>query len=36
MDVDALDLITVEDGLLTAKHTYMDWATALRQMGIES
>ena len=35
MDVDALDLITVEDGLLTAKHTYMDWATALRQMGIE-
>lgn len=34
MDLDALDLITVEDGLLTAKHTYMDWATALRQMGL--
>lgn len=35
IDVDALDLITVEEGLLTAKHTYMDWATALRQMGVE-
>lgn len=34
MDVDAIDLITVEDGLLTAKHTYVDWATALRQMGL--
>ena len=34
MEVDALDVITVEDGLLTAKHTYMDWATALRQFGL--
>jgi steroid delta-isomerase-like uncharacterized protein len=35
MEVDAVDVITVEDGLLTAKHTYMDWATALRQFGLE-
>jgi steroid delta-isomerase-like uncharacterized protein len=32
--IDAVDLITVEDSLLTAKHTYMDWATALRQLGL--
>jgi len=34
MDLDAIDLITVAEGRLTAKHTYMDWATALRQMGL--
>jgi limonene-1,2-epoxide hydrolase len=32
--IDAVDLITVEDGLLTAKHTYLDWAAALRQLGL--
>jgi ketosteroid isomerase-like protein len=34
MEIDAVDVITVSDGELTAKHTYVDWATALRQMGI--
>jgi steroid delta-isomerase-like uncharacterized protein len=34
MEIDAVDVITVSDGTLTAKHTYVDWATALRQMGI--
>ena len=33
-EIDALDVITVSDGRLTAKHTYVDWATALAQMGI--
>jgi steroid delta-isomerase-like uncharacterized protein len=34
MEIDALDVITVSGGRLTAKHTYVDWATALAQMGI--
>ena len=34
MDIDALDVITVSDGELTAKHTYLDWAAALAQMGL--
>jgi steroid delta-isomerase-like uncharacterized protein len=34
MEIDAVDVITVSDGKLTAKHTYVDWAAALRQMGI--
>ena len=34
MDVDAVDVITVSDGLLTAKHTYVDWQTGLRQLGV--
>lgn len=34
IEVDAVDVITVQDGLLTAKHTYMDWPTALRQLGL--
>ena len=34
MEIDALDVVTVADGRLTAKHTYLDWATALSQMGI--
>jgi steroid delta-isomerase-like uncharacterized protein len=34
MEIDAVDVITVSDGRLTAKHTYVDWATALAQMGI--
>lgn len=35
IEVDAVDVITVADGLLTAKHTYLDWATALRQLGLD-
>jgi steroid delta-isomerase-like uncharacterized protein len=34
MEIDAVDVITVSEGRLTAKHTYVDWATALRQMGL--
>jgi steroid delta-isomerase-like uncharacterized protein len=34
IEIDALDVITVDDGLLTAKHTYLDWASALRQLGL--
>ena len=34
MEIDALDMITVADGELTAKHTYVDWAAALAQMGL--
>jgi steroid delta-isomerase-like uncharacterized protein len=33
MEVDALDVIEVENGLLTAKHTYIDSVTLLRQLG---
>jgi hypothetical protein len=32
MEVDALDVIDVEDGLLKAKHTYLDSITLLRQL----
>jgi steroid delta-isomerase-like uncharacterized protein len=31
--VDALDMIAVKDGLITAKHTYLDSVTMLRQLG---
>ena len=31
MSIDAADVITVSDGLITAKHTYVDWASALEQ-----
>jgi uncharacterized protein (TIGR02246 family) len=31
--IDAVDVITVSDGLISAKHTYIDWAAALEQMG---
>ena len=34
MEIDALDVITVSGGKLTAKHTYVDWATALTQMEV--
>ena len=33
MEVDALDVIDVEDGLLTAKHTFVDSVTLMRQLG---
>jgi ketosteroid isomerase-like protein len=31
ISIDAVDVITVADGKLTAKHTYLDWAAALDQ-----
>jgi steroid delta-isomerase-like uncharacterized protein len=34
IEIDAVDLITVSDGELTAKHTYVDWAAALQQLGL--
>jgi steroid delta-isomerase-like uncharacterized protein len=33
INIDAVDVITVEDGKLTAKHTYVDWAAGLQQLG---
>jgi steroid delta-isomerase-like uncharacterized protein len=33
-EIDALDMITVADGKLTAKHTYLDWQAALAQLGL--
>jgi steroid delta-isomerase-like uncharacterized protein len=33
-EIDALDLITVAGGELTAKHTYVDWQAALDQLGL--
>jgi steroid delta-isomerase-like uncharacterized protein len=33
-EIDALDMITVADGKLTAKHTYLDWQAALDQLGM--
>jgi hypothetical protein len=32
MAVDAVDVITASDGLIDAKHTYLDWAAVLEQM----
>jgi steroid delta-isomerase-like uncharacterized protein len=34
IEIDAVDVITVADGALTAKHTYVDWAGALQQLGL--
>jgi steroid delta-isomerase-like uncharacterized protein len=33
-EIDALDLITIADGKVTAKHTYLDWQAALDQLGL--
>ena len=33
-EIDAIDMITVADGELTAKHTYVDWQAALDQLGL--
>ena len=33
-EIDAIDMITVADGMLTAKHTYLDWQAALDQLGL--
>ena len=32
--IDAVDVITVSDGLIDAKHTYLDWAAGLEQLGL--
>jgi steroid delta-isomerase-like uncharacterized protein len=34
IEIDAVDVITVEDGLLSTKHTYVDWAAGLQQLGL--
>jgi steroid delta-isomerase-like uncharacterized protein len=34
VEIDAVDVITVSDGLVTAKHTYVDWAAGLQQLGL--
>jgi steroid delta-isomerase-like uncharacterized protein len=34
IEIDAVDVITVSDGMLTAKHTYVDWAAGLQQLGL--
>lgn len=33
MEVDAIDLIEVEEALISAKHTYLDSVRLLRQLG---
>lgn len=32
--IDAVDVITASEGLIDAKHTYLDWAAGLDQMGL--
>ena len=32
--LDAVDVITASNGLIDAKHTYMDWAAGLEQLGL--
>jgi steroid delta-isomerase-like uncharacterized protein len=32
--IDAVDVITASGGLIEAKHTYLDWAAGLEQMGL--
>jgi steroid delta-isomerase-like uncharacterized protein len=34
IEIDAVDVITVSGGELTAKHTYVDWAVGLQQLGL--
>jgi uncharacterized protein (TIGR02246 family) len=34
IEIDAVDVITVSGGKLTAKHTYVDWAAGLQQLGL--
>jgi uncharacterized protein (TIGR02246 family) len=36
ISIDAVDLITVSDDLIEAKHTYLDWAAGLGQLGLSS
>ena len=32
--IDAVDVITASGGLIDAKHTYLDWAAGLEQLGL--
>jgi hypothetical protein len=32
--IDAVDVITASSGLIDAKHTYLDWAAGLEQLGL--
>ncbi len=34
ISLDAVDVITASGGLIDAKHTYMDWAAGLEQLGL--
>jgi steroid delta-isomerase-like uncharacterized protein len=34
ISIDAADVITASGGLIDAKHTYLDWAAALDQVGL--
>jgi hypothetical protein len=34
ISIDAVDVITASGGLIDAKHTYMDWAAGLEQLGL--
>ena len=34
ISIDAVDVITASGGLIDAKHTYLDWAAGLDQLGI--
>ena len=34
ISLDAVDVITASNGLIDAKHTYLDWAAGLEQMGL--
>ena len=34
ISLDAVDVITASGGLIDAKHTYLDWAAGLEQLGL--
>ena len=34
ISIDAVDVITASNGLIDAKHTYLDWAAGLEQLGL--
>lgn len=34
ISIDAVDVITASAGLIDAKHTYLDWAAGLEQLGL--
>ncbi len=34
ISIDAADIITASNGLIDAKHTYLDWAAGLEQLGL--
>ena len=33
-EIDAIDMITASNGLIDAKHTYLDWQSGLAQLGL--